>query len=208
VPRGVAIPNVRERLFEAAERLIEREGPSGLSGRAVTREAGCATGLLYRHFGDFDAFVAEFVLDRFQQVTARAAVLPEHAGNGTVANNITAAASALCQSNLLTLVSLVTLRPGSIGKAASRRLNQARGSVLRRAFAEYLDAEKRLGRVTPDTDTDALATALIATVHHLLLLQSRKEDLRRDLGRVVNALVAGITPCAEPDRRPKPRATR
>jgi len=50
------------------------------------------------------------------------------------------------------------LHPASIGKAASRRQNEARGTLLRRAFAEYLDAEKRLGRVTRDTDTDALAT--------------------------------------------------
>jgi AcrR family transcriptional regulator len=212
VPRGVAIPNVRERLFEAAERVIE--GPSGLSGRAVTREAGCATGLLYRHFGDFDAFVAEFVLERFQQVSARAAALPGQAGSGTVAGNLAAAGGALFESNLLSLLSLVTLRPGSIGKGPRRRKNQTEGSVLRRAFADYLAAEQRLGRVTPDADTDALATALIATIHHLLLLlllllsHTRKADPRRELRRVINALVAGITPPAQPDRRPRRRAAR
>jgi hypothetical protein len=82
--------------------------------------------------------------------------------------------------------------------------------VLRRAFADYLAAEQRLGRVTPDADTDALATALIATIHHLLLLLShtRKADPRRELRRVINALVAGITPPAQPDRRPRRRAAR
>jgi hypothetical protein len=87
-------------------------------------------------------------------------------------------------------------------------LSERGGSVLRRAVAEYLEAEKRLGRVRPDADTDALATALIATVHHLLLLHGRKEDPRRDLRRIVTELGAGITPRAEPDRRPRPRATR
>jgi AcrR family transcriptional regulator len=164
--------------------------------------------LLYRHFGDFDAFVAEFVLDRFQQVAARAAALPERAGSGTVADNVTAAAGALSESNLLTLFSLVMLHPASIGKAASRRQNEARGSLLRRAFAEYLDAEKRLGRVTPDADTDALATALIATIHHLLLTHSRKHDPRRDLRRVITAVIAGITPRAERERRPTRRPAR
>jgi AcrR family transcriptional regulator len=210
VPRGVAIPDVRERLFEAAERVIEREGLSGLSGRAVTREAGCATGLLYNYFGDFDEFVTEFVVDRFQRVTASAAPLSEHAGKGTVADHVTAAAEALFESNLLTLVSLVMLHPGSMRKPARGRQNEAGGGVLRRAFADYLDAEKRLGRVKPDADTEALATALIATIHHLLLTHGRhaKENPRRHLRRVINAVIAGITPPAEPDRRPTPRASR
>jgi AcrR family transcriptional regulator len=208
VPRGVAIPNVRERLFQAAERVIEREGPSGLSSRAVTREAGCATGLLYRHFADFDTFVAEFVHDRFQRVAARAAALAKDAGSGSVADNLTAAAGALFESNLLTLLSLVTLRPGSIGKGASRRANQAAGSVLKGALADYLAAERSLGRVTPDADTDALATALVATIHHLLLTHSQRRDPRRELRRVVNAIVVGITPPAEPDRRQRRRAAK
>jgi hypothetical protein len=100
------------------------------------------------------------------------------------------------------------LHPASIGKAASRRQNEARGSLLRRAFAEYLDAERRLGRVTRDADTDALATALIATIHHLLLTHSRKHDPRRDLRRVINAVIAGITPRAQRERRPTRRPAR
>jgi len=34
--------------------LLRRPGPDRLSGRAVTGEAGVATGLLYAHFADFD----------------------------------------------------------------------------------------------------------------------------------------------------------
>jgi AcrR family transcriptional regulator len=196
VPRGVAIPDVRERLFEAAERVLEREGPAGVSGRAVTREAGCATGLLYNHFGDFDQFVTQFVLDRFRRAAASAPDLPERAGTRTVAGNITAAALMLFESNLLTLVSLVTIRPASIGNQASRRRGEPRVGMLRRAFVDYLDAEKELGRVIPDADTDALATAFIAIIHHLLVTHSRDDPdvVRRRLRRVIKALIAGITP--------------
>ena len=54
MPTGVAHPRVREHLFEAAERVLLREGPSALTSRAVTTEAGCAKGVLHRHFADFD----------------------------------------------------------------------------------------------------------------------------------------------------------
>src|SRR5882757_5631726 len=93
-PRGVAIPNVREQLFEAAERLLGADaGP--LSGRAVTREAGCAAGLLHNHFGDFDTFLVEFVIDRFRRYASSVTTLPSLAGEGTVAANLTDAALSL-----------------------------------------------------------------------------------------------------------------
>ena len=38
-PRGVATPDVRERLFAAAERVVQRDGPGALTSRSVTTEA-------------------------------------------------------------------------------------------------------------------------------------------------------------------------
>ena len=64
MPTGVAIRDARQQLFGAAERVLLRAGPSALTSRAVTAEAGVAKGVLHRHFADFDAFLAEFVLDR------------------------------------------------------------------------------------------------------------------------------------------------
>ena len=91
MPTGVAIRDVREQLFDAAERVLLRDGPSALTSRAVTAEAGCAKGVLHRHFADFDAFLAELVLDRIGQIETQAAALRESAGTGTVAGNLTGA---------------------------------------------------------------------------------------------------------------------
>src|SRR5689334_3785252 len=64
VPTGIALRDVREQLFDAAERVLLRDGAAALTSRAVTTEAGVAKGVLHRHFADFDAFLAELVLDR------------------------------------------------------------------------------------------------------------------------------------------------
>src|SRR6185436_17898802 len=64
-------------LFDAAERVLLRDGPSALTSRAK--------GVLHRHFDDFDAFLAEFVLDRAERLRPRAADLLDSAGTGTVA---------------------------------------------------------------------------------------------------------------------------
>src|SRR5438552_17095552 len=64
MPTGVAMRDAREQLFDAAERVLLRDGPDALTSRAVTTEAGCANGVLHRHFADFDAFLTDLVLDR------------------------------------------------------------------------------------------------------------------------------------------------
>jgi AcrR family transcriptional regulator len=91
MPTGVALRDVREQLFDAAERVLLRTGPQALTSRAVTTEAGCAKGVLHRHFEDFDAFLTELVLDRIARLDAQAAALRESAGTGTVADNLAGA---------------------------------------------------------------------------------------------------------------------
>src|SRR3984957_1427952 len=82
VPTGVAIRDPRGQLFEAAERVLLRDGPGGLTSRAVTAEAGVGKGVLHRHFADFDAFLAELALDRIAVIGRQAADLRAAAGTG------------------------------------------------------------------------------------------------------------------------------
>jgi AcrR family transcriptional regulator len=110
VPTGVALRDVREQLFDAAERVLLRDGPDALTRRAVTTEAGVAKGVLHRHFADFDAFLAEFVLDRVERMDPQAAALREAAGTGSVTGNIGDALTALFGSVAVAIVSLVDFR--------------------------------------------------------------------------------------------------
>jgi AcrR family transcriptional regulator len=69
MPTGVVMHDARERLFAAAERVLERG--DALTSRAVTTEAGVSKGLLHRHFEDFDAFLAELVRARIARLQVR-----------------------------------------------------------------------------------------------------------------------------------------
>src|SRR3954462_16003987 len=95
MPTGVHLRAARKQLFDAAERVLLRDGPDGLTSRAVTDEAGCAKGVLHRHFPDFDAFLTDLVLDRAARLEAQASVLRDSAGTGTVAGNLTSALTTL-----------------------------------------------------------------------------------------------------------------
>src|ERR1700739_81515 len=92
---GVAIRDPREQLFDAAERVLLRDGPSGLTSRAVTDEADVAKGVLHRYFADFDDFLAALVLDRAARQEAECAILLGSVGTGSVAGNLTAALTSL-----------------------------------------------------------------------------------------------------------------
>ncbi|SDM67198.1 TetR/AcrR family transcriptional regulator [Allokutzneria albata] len=168
MPTGVSIRDVREQLFVAAERVLRRDGPSGLTSRAVTTEAGCAKGVLHRHFADFDAFLAEFVLDRANRMDATAAALRQAAGTHTVVDNLTEALTALFESVAVAVVALITFRDEL--RARLREKWPAGVPVLTEAaivIAEYLAAERELGRIAADADVDMLAPTLIGAAHLL-----------------------------------------
>jgi AcrR family transcriptional regulator len=55
-----------------------------LTSRAVTTEAGVAKGILHRHFGDFDAFLAAFVRVGIERLDGQSAELRASTGTRTV----------------------------------------------------------------------------------------------------------------------------
>jgi AcrR family transcriptional regulator len=166
VPTGVALRDPRDQLFEAAERVLLRDGAPALTSRAVTTEAGVAKGVLHRHFPDFDAFVAELILDRAARVRALATALLDRAGTATVADNVAEALTTVFGPVALAIVSLLIFRDD-----LRARLRAARPKGLpvltdaAEMLAAYLTAERDLGRIAAATDTQTVALTLIGTAH-------------------------------------------
>lgn len=193
MPTGVALRDVREQLFDAAERVLLRDGPNALTSRAVTAEAGCAKGVLHRHFADFDAFLAELVLDRIGRIDERTAALREAVGTGTVADHLTDALTALFASPALALVGLITARDEL--RARLRRDLPAGLPVLTESailVGSYLAAERNLGRLAADADVDTLAAMLIGTTHLLLAGREAAAPEAAAVRRVVTGVVGGV----------------
>jgi AcrR family transcriptional regulator len=186
VPTGVAIRDVREQLFDAADRILLRDGPSGLTSRAVTTEAAVAKGVLHKHFADFDAFLAEFVLDRVDRMAPQAVALREKAGTGTVAGNITDALIAVFGSVAVAIVALVTFRDEL--RARLRDTWPAGVPVLTEAammLAAYLTAERDRGRVAPGADPQTLGAMLIGSAHLLFADRTGPPPARETVRRAV-----------------------
>jgi AcrR family transcriptional regulator len=192
VPTGVALRRAREQLFDAAERVLLRDGPSALTSRAVTTEAGCAKGVLHRHFADFDGFLAELVADRVARLGPRSAALREAAGTRTVAANVADALTEVFTSVALSIVALIIARDEL---RARLRATMPTGvpllSQTASMIAGYLTAEREAGRVTQSADVDLLSLTLIGSGH---LLFAGREGVPPEPGEVeilVTSIIGG-----------------
>jgi AcrR family transcriptional regulator len=193
MPTGVALRDVREQLFDAAERVLLRDRPDALTSRAVTAEAGVAKGVLHRHFADFDAFLAEFVLDRVGRTRAQAAALQGCAGTGTVVGNLAGALTAVFGSVAVKIVALITFRFDL--RVRLRRELPVGVPVLTQAaemMTAYLAAERDLGRIAADADVEALGPTLIGAGHLLFADQVGVPPQPDAVRRVVTTVVGGV----------------
>jgi AcrR family transcriptional regulator len=189
----VAIRDAREQLFDAAERILLREGPNALTSRAVTAEAGVAKGVLHRHFADFDAFLAELILDRAERMKTRAALLLDFAGTATVTDNLVAALTGVYNSIAVHVLALMVARDEL---RARIREHRPRGlPVIEEAMrmtAAYLAEERGRGRIAADADVDMLALTLLGTSHLDYAGGDGRSPDAESLRRVVTSVLGGV----------------
>ncbi|MER8091545.1 TetR/AcrR family transcriptional regulator [Streptomyces sp. NPDC087532] len=200
MPTGVHLRDARQQLFDAAERVLLRDGPNGLTSRAVTDEAACAKGVLHRHFADFDAFLTELVLDRAVQLETQAQALRETVGTGTVTDNLTGALITLFGPVPVAIVPLITFRD-----ELRARLRQARpdGGIailaqITTAVSAYLADERAMGRISADADIDSLTLSLVGGGHLLFADRDPDPPTTATVNKLVTTALAGVV-----QRRPR-----
>lgn len=192
MPSGVHIHNVRGQLFEAAERVLLRGGPDALTSRAITEEANCAKGVLHRHFTDFDAFLAELVLDRVRGIEDRSTTLRAAAGTGSVVDNLADALQDLFGPVTVAIVALITFRDGLRARLRDAGLTgiplAMQGTDM---IAAYLTAERELGRLAGDADIDTLAPTLVGAGHLLFADRTSAPPQTTAVRKMVSTVIAG-----------------
>ncbi|WP_039828780.1 TetR/AcrR family transcriptional regulator [Nocardia testacea] len=193
MPTGVHLRDARQQLFDAAERVLLRDGPTGLTSRAVTDEAGCAKGVLHRHFADFDGFLAALVLDRAARLEAQGNALRASAGSGTVADNLTAALTTLFGPVPVAILPLITFRDEL--RARLRRARPGGGMAVlaevTTAISIYLTDERELGRIAADADIDSLTLSLVGGGHLLFTDRDAGPPSTSAVEKFVAAVISG-----------------
>lgn len=193
MPTGIALRDVREQLIAAAERVLRDRGPNALTSRAVTEEAGCAKGVLHRHFDDFDGFLAELVLRRIRRVDDQAETLRSRVGAGSVVDNLVDALFGVFDPLALAAVGLIITRDELRGRL--RTAGVAGIPVLTESMimiTEYLNLERDHGRLPVTVEPDLVALTMIGTAQLIFTEAGAGEVDRAVLRRtVVAALPSG-----------------
>lgn len=206
MPSGVHLRDARQQLFDAAERVLLRDGPSGLTSRAVTDEAGCAKGVLHRHFTDFDGFLVELVLDRAALLETQAEALRASAGTGLVAENLASALTTLFGPVPTAIIPLITFRDEL--RARLRQVVPGGGvavlSQVTNAVSAYLVEERERGRIVADADIDALTLSLVGGGHLLFSDADSGSPSSTAVERFVTTVLASVLPRRGRSRRSQP----
>ena len=179
---------LREALLQAAERVLERHGLSGLTLRAVAREAGVSHAAPTHHFGDLTGLVSELAAVGFRQF------------NAAMASACDAAATPLerALARPKAYVAYAQAHPGMYGiMFRTERLDYSRPSLHEAADASFSGLANAIGamrqeQISRDTMTLEQAAAIArawSMVHGftMLLLDGRLEDI---LGRLPKGTTA------------------
>lgn len=194
MPTGLHLRDARQQLFDAAERVLLRDGADSLTSRAVTDEADCSKGVLHRHFSDFDGFLSELVLDRAAELETQSTALRDSAGTGTVAGNLTVALIALLGPVPMAIVPLITFKEEL--RARVRQAMPGGGiailSQATTAISSYLADEREMGRIAADADIDSLALSLVGGGHLLTADRDAGLPTTATVGKLVTTVLADV----------------
>ncbi|BCL33355.1 TetR family transcriptional regulator [Streptomyces aurantiacus] len=148
--------------------------------------------MLHRHFTDFDAFLAELILDRVRGIEDRTTTLRAAAGTGSVVDNLVDALQDLFGPVTVAIVALITFRDGLRARLREAGLTgiplAMQGTAM---IAAYLTAERKLRRLAGDADIDTLAPTLVGAGHLLFADRTIAPPQTAAVRKMVTTVIAG-----------------
>ncbi len=157
--------STRDRILDAAEAVLLRDGPKALTTKAIAAQAELTEPALYTYFASKAALCIAVAGERIPKQEALAATITAQAGTGRVLTNLREQAS-------LVLRYFLTAMPLEIMFWANPKLRAARKDVapdpdlLSRTVADYLREEDRRGRIPSGSPHEAVADALVGALFH------------------------------------------
>lgn len=194
----------RERLVDAAERIIRERGIGAVTTKEVARETGLAEATLYRHFADKTALLLAVFGERMPgNFLTQIGALPARAGTETV----TAHLEALVVAALTFFTQTAPLSAAAAADPALAARHHARlhelGSgpdMAQGALVDYLRAEQSLGRIRAESNVEMAGSVLLgvcfqqAHARHLLGLATAAFDREQFARDFVGLLLTGLSP--------------
>jgi AcrR family transcriptional regulator len=197
-PEGQKL-ETRDRILEAAERVMRTRGLARATTKEIARAAGCSEGNLYNHFENKESLFLAVMTERLPGFIPLIQTLHQWVGTGSVRANLTE----IARTALAFYIQFLPMSSAILATPELRQGLRHRGGGPHRAnqgIAAYLHREQLLGRIHPDASPEAAAALLLGAcqqraVHALFLddesLVSPAEGFAEEL---VNTLMQGLAP--------------
>jgi AcrR family transcriptional regulator len=192
---------LREHLIDAAERLLGQAPISAITTREIARTAGVSDGVLYNYFADKNELLLAALMRQYRSLTERFyAQLPE-AGTATIEDNLTTLAGGLFElaADVIPMIAGLLSDPPLFHRLFEAMHREPFGpQQLGEPLAQYLEAEQRLGRVSPKVDPHVVSWLVLGPTAMLALASQMGSPRGRpdlpELRPLVAALIAGLRP--------------
>lgn len=184
----------RERIVEAAERVMRSKGLAQSTTKEIAREAGFSEGAIYKHFKSKEELFICVLTERLPSFVGILEELPQRAGQetlGGVLNEVADAALAFYGESFPMSASIFS-EPGLLARHREEIRRRGTGpQKANEALVAYLDAERKLGRVREDADPEAAAAMLLGACFQRAFFKSYsgEGDVPAQGGSFVEGLV-------------------
>jgi AcrR family transcriptional regulator len=195
----------RERIVEAAERVLRERGLARSTTKVIARAAGYSEGTLYKHFESKEDLFLAVLAERLPSFVVLVEELPARVGQGTVRETLEVANNALAYyGEIVPMAASIFSEPGLLARHREGLRKRGAGPwMANEALAAYLDAEERLGRVREDADPEAAAAMLLGACYQRAFFRSYLgEDVPSEgeegfVEGIVQTLMPSLSPTEE-----------
>lgn len=193
----------REDILDAAARIMRTEGFARATTKQIARAAGYSEAALYKHFPDKTEIFLCVLGERLPGLSGVLCELPGKAGRQTVRANLNRVTTLALEFYLESFPIAVSVFSSQKLLATHRDRMHARDAgpqCVVAALAEYLAAERRLGRIRRGTDVRSAATLLVGSCFHEAFLLNfagespSAEELKTRAAGLTRTVLAGLAP--------------
>ncbi|MGW3966441.1 TetR/AcrR family transcriptional regulator [Amycolatopsis sp. NPDC005003] len=184
----------REEIVAAAAKVMREQGYAHATTKVIAQTAGYSEAMLYKHFRDKTDLFRSVLAEELPALGAALAELTADPGRAPLRDNLVHLAR-------LGLAFYVDSFPIAVSMFSSRELLRSHRERLRghgphlplQGVADYLRAERALGRITADTDVEAAAALLLGACFQQAFLAAFEEREPADLAeRLADTLLAAL----------------
>jgi AcrR family transcriptional regulator len=197
----------REKIVEAAERVMRERGLARSTTKEIARAAGYSEGTLYKHFESKEDLFLAVLAERLPSFLALVEELPARVGRGTVRETLEEVASTALAfyGEIVPIAASIFSEPGLLARHREGVRKRGAGPrMINEALAAYLEAEERLGRVRKDVDPEAVAAMVLGACYQRAFFRSYLgEDVPAEgqeesfVESIVQTLMPSLSPAEE-----------